>query len=62
MPIALSFPGVYAAELPSGLRTIPGAATPVAACADNFRQTFSFADFERELAELAILKIQPVVT
>ena len=60
MPIAPTFPGVYIEEIPSGVRTIVGVATSVAAFVDNFRrgplseavQIFSFADFEREFGGL----------
>ncbi len=31
MPVAVSYPGVYIEELPSGVRTITGVATSIAA-------------------------------
>lgn len=60
MPIAPTFPGVYIEEIPSGVRTIAGVATSIAAFVDNFRrgplneavQIFSYADFEREFGGL----------
>src|SRR3954452_16904979 len=63
MPIAPTFPGVYIEEIPSGVRTITGVATSIAAFIDNFRrgplneavQIFSFADFEREFGGLDTL-------
>jgi len=33
MPAALTFPGVYVEEIPSGVRTITGVATSIAAFA-----------------------------
>jgi phage tail sheath protein FI len=55
MPQALSYPGVYVEELPSGVRTITGVATAIAAFVGYTRQgppdlavpVYSFADFER---------------
>ncbi|MGH7487816.1 MAG: phage tail sheath family protein, partial [bacterium] len=57
MPVAVSYPGVYLEEIPSGVRTITGVATSIAAFVDYFPQgqlgssnaveIFSFADFER---------------
>lgn len=55
MPVQVSYPGVYIEEIPSGVRTIAGVATSVAAFIDYFKrgptdkavQIFSFADFER---------------
>jgi len=35
MPVQLSYPGVYIEELPSGVRTITGVATSVAAFAGS---------------------------
>src|SRR3954452_1665297 len=63
MPIAPTFPGVYIEEIPSGVRTITGVATSIAAFIDNSRrgplneavQLFSFADFEREFGGLDTL-------
>jgi phage tail sheath protein FI len=63
MPIAPTYPGVYIEEVPSGVRTITGVATSVAAFVDFFRQgplneavqIFGFADFEREFGGLHTL-------
>jgi uncharacterized protein len=56
MPVAPTFPGVYIEEVPSGVRTIVGVATSIAAFIDFFPRgllneavrLLSFADFERE--------------
>ena len=63
MPAALTYPGVYIEEIPSGVRTIVGVATSVGAFIDYFArapmnlaiQIFSFADFEREFGGLDTL-------
>src|SRR5262245_4699890 len=55
MPSALSYPGVYVEEIPSGVRTITGVPTSIAAfvgrceCGPVNRATTinSFGDFER---------------
>ncbi len=60
MPITPTYPGVYIEEIPSGVRTITGVATSIAAFVDFFQrgpmdqavQMFSFADFEREFGGL----------
>jgi phage tail sheath protein FI len=60
MPVQVSYPGVYVEEVPSGVRTITGVATSVAAFVDNFARgdldapvhVFSMADFEREFGGL----------
>lgn len=60
MPVAPTFPGVYIQELPSGVRTITGVATSIAAYVDFFPkgpldtavQVFSWADVEREFGGL----------
>lgn len=62
MPVAVSYPGVYVEEIPSGVRTISGVATSIAAFVDFFAQgptgpsnavqIFSFADFERQFGGL----------
>jgi phage tail sheath protein FI len=60
MPVNPTFPGVYIEEIPSGVRTITGVATSIAAFVGNFRKglqdeavpIFSFADFEREYGGL----------
>jgi uncharacterized protein len=61
MPVRPTFPGVYIEEVPSGVRTIVGVSTSVAAFIDTFArgpfdtaiQIFSFGDFEREFGGLA---------
>lgn len=63
MPVRPTFPGVYIEEVPSGVHTIVGVATSVAAFIDYFPrgpmnraiQIFSFADFEREFGGLDVL-------
>jgi phage tail sheath protein FI len=60
MPVAVSYPGVYIEEIPSGVRTITGVATSIGAFVDNFQQgpmnqavrILSFADFERKFGGL----------
>ena len=60
MPVAPTYPGVYIEEVPSGVRTITGVATSIAALVDRFRRgpldeavrLFSLADFEREFGGL----------
>jgi phage tail sheath protein FI len=60
MPVQPTYPGVYVEEVPSGVRTITGVSTSVAAFIDYFSrgpmnkavQLFSFADFEREFGGL----------
>src|SRR5262247_3690807 len=60
MPAALSYPGVYIEELPSGVRTITGVATSITAFvgramrgpADEPVRIFSFADYERTFGGL----------
>jgi phage tail sheath protein FI len=60
MPVNPTFPGVYIEEVPSGVRTIIGVSTSVAAFIDGFQrgplnraiQIFSIADFEREFGGL----------
>src|SRR6185312_3066416 len=55
MPAALSYPGVYIEEVPSGVRTITGVATSITAFVgralrgptDQRVRIFSYADFER---------------
>src|ERR1044072_1404091 len=55
MPSALTFPGVYVEEIPSGVRTITGVATSIAAFVGAARRgptdvpvtINSFADYER---------------
>jgi len=60
MPITPTYPGVYIEEVPSGVHTIAGVSTSVAAFVDFFKrgpmntavQIFSFGDFEREFGGL----------
>ncbi len=60
MPVSPTYPGVYIEEIPSGVRTITGVATSIAAFIGTFRkgpineamQIFSMADFEREYGGL----------
>lgn len=60
MPSALTYPGVYIEEVPSGVRTIAGVSTSVAAFIGYFKrgstksaiQVFSFSDFTREFGGL----------
>jgi phage tail sheath protein FI len=62
MPVRPTFPGVYIEEVPSGVHTIVGVATSVAAFIDYFArgpmdraiQIFSFGDFGREFGGLDI--------
>src|SRR5262249_37505338 len=62
MPVvpALSYPGVYIQEIPSGVRTITGVATSITAFigralrgpVDDATTILSFADFERQFGGL----------
>ncbi|MBZ0299402.1 MAG: phage tail sheath subtilisin-like domain-containing protein [Anaerolineae bacterium] len=60
MAVTPTFPGVYVQEIPSGVRTITGVSTSVAAFVDFFRkgpvndpvQIFSMGDFERAFGGL----------
>lgn len=60
MPSALSYPGVYIEEVPSGVRTITGVATSIAAFVGRTRKgpvgepvmVNSYADFERTFGGL----------
>ena len=60
MPVQPTYPGVYIEEIPSGVRTITGVATSVAAFVDFFPkgphnkavQIFNFGDFIREFGGL----------
>ena len=62
MPVAPTYPGVYIEELPSGVRTIVGVATSVAAFIDFFKRgpmnkavrILSMADFERQFGGLDV--------
>jgi phage tail sheath protein FI len=63
MPLQPTYPGVYIEEIPSGVRTIAGISTSIAAFIDYFRRgpmnravrIFSFGDFEREFGGLDAL-------
>ena len=60
MPVTLTYPGVYVEELPSGVHTITGVATSVAAFVgrawlgpvDQPVVLFSYADYERQFGGL----------
>ena len=60
MPVNPTYPGVYIEELPSGVRTITGVSTSIAAFIDYFNkgpmnkavQLLSMSDFEREFGGL----------
>ena len=60
MPVQPTYPGVYIEEIPSGVRTITGVATSIAAFIGYFRrgpmnqalQIFNLGDFEREFGGL----------
>jgi uncharacterized protein len=63
MPVAVSYPGVYIEELPSGVRTITGVATSITAFigraprgpADVATRIQSFADYERKFGGLSAI-------
>jgi phage tail sheath protein FI len=60
MPVALTYPGVYVEELPSGVRTITGVATSIAAFTgwaargptDRAELVLSWLDFDRKFGGL----------
>lgn len=60
MPVSPTYPGVYVEEIPSGVQTITGVASSVAAFVDFFPrgpmnrpvQIFNMSDFEREFGGL----------
>jgi phage tail sheath protein FI len=60
MPVQPNYPGVYIEEVPSGVRTIAGVPTSIAAFVDAFHRgpintavrVFNFGDFEREFGGL----------
>jgi phage tail sheath protein FI len=60
MPVALTYPGVYVEELSSGVRTITGVATSIAAFVgwapqgptDRAGLVLSWSDYEREYGGL----------
>ncbi|HEV2641636.1 MAG TPA: hypothetical protein VGT98_02965, partial [Candidatus Elarobacter sp.] len=61
MPVAVTYPGVYIEEIPSGVRSITGVATSIAAFVDAFSagpmnkavRVLGFADFEKQFGGLA---------
>src|ERR1044072_268727 len=61
MPVAVSYPGVYVEEIPSGVRTITGVATSITALLGRAVRgdvsdavvITSFGDFERKFGGLA---------
>ena len=62
MPVAVTYPGVYIEEIPSGVRTITGVATSIGAFVDYFPvgqmnqavQILSYSDFEKQFGGLDI--------
>ena len=60
MPVTLSYPGVYVEELPSGVRTITGVATSIAAFVgwsakgptDRAVRVFGFDDYVKTFGDL----------
>jgi uncharacterized protein len=62
MPVAPTYPGVYIEEIPSGVRTITGVATSIAAFigwaargpTDHAQLVLSWADFERHFGGLDV--------
>src|SRR5687767_102311 len=60
MPVAVSYPGVYVEEIPSGVRTITGVATSITVFVgwapkgptDHAELVLSWADFERKFGGL----------
>ena len=60
MPAAVTYPGVYVEEIPSGVRTITPVSTSVTAfvgftargTTNKARQIFNTGDFEREFGGL----------
>ena len=67
MPVALSYPGVYLEEVPSGVRTISGVATSIALFigwaargpSDRAVRLASFADYERQFGGLDLRSLLP---
>jgi len=63
MPVALSYPGVYIEEIPSGVRTITGVATSITAFigrakrgpVDDPTTINNFGDYERNFGGLSLL-------
>ena len=62
MPVAVSYPGVYIEEIPSGVRTITGVATSIAAFVgwapkgpvDRAELVLSWPDFDRKFGGLDV--------
>src|SRR6266700_2399370 len=62
MPAALSYPGVYIEEIPSGVHTITGVATSITAFVGGAERgpdnepiiIFNFSDFERVFGGLSL--------
>ena len=60
MPVAVSYPGVYIEEIPSGVRTITGVATSITAFlgwapkgpVDRAELVLSWSDYERKFGGL----------
>lgn len=65
MPVAVSYPGVYIEEIPSGVRTITGVATSIAAFVgwapkgptDRAELVLNWSDFERKFGGLNSLSV-----
>src|SRR5437016_9025380 len=61
MPVNVTYPGVYIEEIPSGVHTITGVATSIAAFIDAFArgplnaavQVLSLADFQKAFGGLS---------
>ena len=61
MPVAVTYPGVYIEEISSGVRSISGVATSIAAFVDAFSagpmnqatRVLGFADFEKQFGGLS---------
>ncbi len=62
MPVAFNYPGIYIEEVPSGVRTITGVATSIAAFVgratrgpvNEIRSVTSYADYERQFGGLSL--------
>jgi len=62
MPVAVSYPGVYVEEIPSGVRTITGVATSITAFLGRAKKgpvnkaiiINSYGDFERQFGGLGV--------
>src|SRR5882672_2189361 len=61
MPVTVSYPGVYIEEVPSGVHTITGVATSIAAFVgyttrgpvDQAKRILNYADFQRQFGDLS---------